>query len=142
MDHRVEVPLAPLRAEALIESGLRALVEREWEPSIVVRPLAGLRIAAGSHRAEGGDWTVERSSEMTVLHAPLRARQVLAGRLDHARRLEQASEPTAYGWHIRAIPSDRRLLRRYWAAEVPFDYATRNTDVAERARTYGIRDYR
>jgi glycosyltransferase involved in cell wall biosynthesis len=116
MDRRPEVPLAPLRAQPLVEAGRRALVEIEWDPSIIVRPSPGLWIEKGSHRASNAEGAIERTVDMTVLHAPLRARDVLESRLEHGRRLEEAGEPPSYGWHLRQLPTDRHGLAELWAA--------------------------
>lgn len=116
MDRRPEVPLASLRARPLVHAGRRALVEIEWEPSIIVRPSPALWIEKGNHRACNADGPTERRKDVTVLHAPLRARAVLAERAEHGRRIVEAGEPTSYGWHLRDLPTDRRSTRALWAA--------------------------
>jgi hypothetical protein len=116
MDRRPEVPLAPLRAQALVDAERRGMVEVEWPPSVIVRPSADLWIEKGNHRARDADGPTERTSEITVLHAILRARQALERRTDDGRRLESAGEPPAYGWHLRNLPSDPDGVDRLWAA--------------------------
>lgn len=115
MDRRPEVPLAPLRAQALVDAGRRALVEIEWEPSVIVRPSPELWIEKGNHRVSGAG-PAERSDEITVLHAPLRARDALAQRSDHGRRLAEAGEPASYGWHLRRLPADADGMEEVWRA--------------------------
>lgn len=113
---RPEVPLVPLRAQALVDAGRRALVEVEWDPSIVVRPSPGLWIEKGNHRATNAAGPTERTEAITVLHALLRSRRALEQRLEHGRRLAEADEPEAYGWHLRRLPTDPPGLEEVWAA--------------------------
>jgi glycosyltransferase involved in cell wall biosynthesis len=116
MDRRPPTPLGPLRAQALVAAGRRALVEVEWDPSVIVRPSPGLWIEKGNHRASNADGPTRRTGEITVLHAPLRARQALERRTDHGRRLAESGEPVDYGWHLRGLPTDQPGLRQVWEA--------------------------
>lgn len=116
MDRRPETPLGPVRAQTLVDAGRRALVEVEWNPSVIVRPSPGLWIEKGNHRVRDAAGATERTDDITVLHALLRARQVLEERADHARRLVEVGEPADYGWHLRGLPADEPGLDEVWEA--------------------------
>jgi glycosyltransferase involved in cell wall biosynthesis len=116
MDHTPEVPIGSVRAAALLDARRRGLVEIEWEPSVIVRPSRGIQIERGNHSAANAGGPTRRTSEIVVLHAPLRARGVLRKRLEHARRLDEAGVPEGYGWHLRGLPRRRRARRMLWRA--------------------------
>ncbi len=82
MDHRPAVPLAPLRARPLVAAGRRAVVEVEWEPSVIVRPVRRAVDRDGQpprHRRR------RRARPIRNDHRPARARP-LPGRARAARR--------------------------------------------------------
>ena len=116
MDHRPEVPVAPLRARPLVAAGRRSVVEAQWDPSVIVRPAPGLWIEKGNHVVTGASGPVVRSDAIHVLHAPVRARAALARRADHGRRLREAGEPAELGWHVRALAGHLEPIDRLWRA--------------------------
>ena len=63
--------------------------------------------------------------ELTILHAPLRARSCLDRKAEHGRRLEQAGAAEIQGWQVRhwAAQAERRQLDAEWAANSHSDGA-------------------
>jgi len=116
MDHTPEVPVGSVRAAVLLDARRRGLVEIEWEPSVIVRPSPALEIGRGNHSTTNAGGPTRRTSEIVVLHAPLRAMGVVRKRLDHARRLDEAGIPAGYGWHLRGMPRQHRARRTLWRA--------------------------
>ena len=80
-------------------------------PKCVLRASPDVVVAEGNHVTATRDGMP--TERLTCLHAPIRARSVLAAKLDHGRRLLEAGAPAEAGWHV----------KRWWqmAREGTFD---------------------
>jgi hypothetical protein len=112
----------------LVTEGRIALVERVPPAKHVYRALDGLRITAGSHGFTGVPATVADCPDLECLHAPLIAREALAARVEHGRRVIEASDDPGSGWHVRRIAALHQAegdaaLEREWAANAQRDGA-------------------
>jgi hypothetical protein len=89
----------PEDAKRLVESGTVGWLELPYAPKAVHRALPDVFVSHGNHRSgvTGGVPT----DALTCLHAPMRARSTLIGKLDHGRRaLAEGSSPEA-SWHLK-----------------------------------------
>ncbi len=106
-------------------------VEVEHTPKSVHRAAPGIFIPTGNHRTgiEGGVVT----DELACLHAGIRARSVLAAKLDHGRRSLEEGSPPGSSWH----------LKRWWelarAHEFEREWAALSYDAEDGAITVGGR---
>ncbi len=90
-------------AERLVESGEIAFVEMAYPPKVALRPTSSLVIATGNHRATGYAGEERNTSDLVVLHAPIRARDRLARRAEHGRRVAAVHPNPSTGWHLRRV---------------------------------------
>jgi glycosyltransferase involved in cell wall biosynthesis len=116
MDTRVEHPLDPREAEPHLRAGRLALVEKGWQPSVILRPSEDVRVVKGNHDVTGATGPVRRTDAIVCLHAAVRARAALAERVEHGRRTDAAGEPPELGWHNRVLPDDPEALDALWRA--------------------------
>jgi hypothetical protein len=89
----------PEDARRLVQSGTVGWLELPYAPKAVHRALPDVFVSHGNHLSgvTGGVPT----DALTCLHAPLRARSMLIGKLDHGRRaLEEGSSAEA-SWHLK-----------------------------------------
>ncbi len=106
-------------------------VEVEHTPKSVHRAAPDIFIPTGNHRTgiEGGVVT----DELACLHAGIRARSVLARKLDHGRRSIEEGSPPGSAWH----------LKRWWeltrAHEFDREWAALSYDAEDGAVTVGGR---
>jgi hypothetical protein len=106
-------------AQQLVEEGDIAFVEMHYPPKCVARATLGMRIHTGNHDVDGVAGGREWTSEIVCLHAPLRARSSLTGKLDQGRRVEELNHPPGLYWHVRRWWSMARRagsLDTEWAA--------------------------
>jgi Glycosyl transferase family 2 len=105
-------------ARRLVEAGEIAFVEMTYPPKLALRPTSSLVIHTGNHRASGFEGPELTTSELVVLHAPLRARDRLAHRAERGRRIATVHASPLTAWHIRrvAMLEDQRELEGEWAA--------------------------
>jgi hypothetical protein len=91
----------PEEASRLMQTGEVAWLELPYTPKCVHRASSDVFIPAGNH-LNGTDNGVPTDA-LTCLHAPMRARSVLAYKIDQGRRLvEEQSSPEA-GWHVKRL---------------------------------------
>ena len=74
---------------------------------LALRASPNLVVDRGAHTAEGLPALAEETSDVTILHAPLRSRACLERKAVHGDRLERAGGAGMVGWHV-----------RHWAARV------------------------
>ncbi len=93
---------SPDEAKQLVESGAIASVQVR-ATKLILRSAADLIIHKGNHGADGISGAIRELAGATLLHAQLRARDVLAARIEKAERLP-SSLPAEYSWHLRRLP--------------------------------------
>ena len=89
MTMRVACTLDAVTSERLLREGGIGLVEARWPHKLLLRASTDVRMHAGNHGADGiGD--LEGTDWFELLHAPVRARSQLLGRVEHAARVRAA----------------------------------------------------
>ena len=108
----------PDRVRALVEAREIAFVEAMYPPKTIVRAAPDLEIAAGTHSADHHPGHPITTVDVVCLHAPLYARDVLTGKVEHSARLEAAGLPSWHGWHARRFGKicGEGLADEEWAA--------------------------
>jgi Glycosyl transferase family 2/Methyltransferase domain len=112
MTMRPEHAIGPAeQASRMVRDGEIGWLEAVSTPKCVLRASADVIVAQGNHVTGIRDGIA--TERLTCLHAPIRARSVLAAKLDHGRRLVEDGSPTEAGWHV----------KRWWqmAREGTFD---------------------
>ncbi|MFT8247046.1 glycosyltransferase family 2 protein [Roseomonas sp. BN140053] len=102
-------------AQALVTTSAIPFLRMHYPPKLLLRATAGLRLHRGQHRADGalGPLLPLRQGEM--LHAPIRARDDLASRVEHGRRLRAVAPEPGTGWHLkRLLHLDETGLQAEW----------------------------
>lgn len=105
-------------ARGLVESGEIGFVEIVYPPKQILRSTPDLVIGPGNHSARNLAGPAEETSEIRVLHAPIRSRSALMRRAqDGKRQAPTPSGPNA-GWHLRrwAKLADEGLVDNDWTA--------------------------
>ena len=106
----------PEEASRLVRAGEIGWLELPYTPKCVHRATPDVFVAAGNHLSgvTGGIPT----DALTCLHAPLRARSVLAQKIDHGRRLLEERGSAEAGWHLKLWWQMARegTLDREWSA--------------------------
>ncbi len=112
MTMRPERAIGPAEETSrMVREGEIGWLEAVSTPKCVLRASPDVVVAQGNHvTGIRGGMPTER---LTCLHAPIRARSVLAAKLDHGRRLVEDGSPAEAGWHV----------KRWWqmAREGTFD---------------------
>ncbi len=99
---RAPTPMGGSRdAEWLVENRHAAYVETAYPPKLVCRAVDGMRIVPGNHGVEGVEGIVEPTAAITCLHAPLRARDRIDAKAEHADRMPIAAFPDGDAWQTR-----------------------------------------
>ena len=101
---------APSNAAAAIDefrSGKCSMFEVRVGDKLALRATDHLVVDRGAHTASGLDGHAEEATDITILHAPLRARACLERKAVHGERVEQARWEPTQSWHV-----------RHWAARV------------------------
>jgi hypothetical protein len=95
-------PVGPIeRCEELVESGTIGFVEMMYPPKGVRRTHPDLVILPGNHSVAGAPLGNSILDEVVCMHAPLRARSLLTGKLDQGRRLLEENPERQDSWHVR-----------------------------------------
>ena len=99
-------------------AGELSIFELEPAPKLALRASTELVVPRGAHVASGLPGPIVVAPELTILHAPLRARTCLDRKAEHGRRLEQAGAAEMQGWQVRhwAAQAERLRLDAEWAA--------------------------
>jgi hypothetical protein len=107
----------PVAAIARGRAGEISIVEAAWPRKLVLRPTMDVRLHVGNHGADGVE-RLELCDRIRYLHAPLRARSVLALRAEHARRIRAVRSNPDQGWqqHRILVAAERGLLDEEWRA--------------------------
>jgi hypothetical protein len=101
MTYRIAAPQGPPeRCEELVHSGETAFVAIEYAGKWISRAAPDLTITPGNHDVMGFQGPKRRSRGIVCLHAPLRARSMMALKAAHGRRLIEAGYPSGHGWHV------------------------------------------
>jgi glycosyltransferase involved in cell wall biosynthesis len=120
MTRRVPAPIGAAREAAdLVESGRIAFVEGRYPPKYLSRACIALQIGHGNHQVAGADGPLTKSDAIVCLHAPLRAREVLAvDKVEQGRRAEQVNHNLQQYWHVRRWRrlADEGALEAEWSA--------------------------
>jgi Glycosyl transferase family 2 len=87
-------------------------------PKLALRAAPDLFVPRGAHHASGLPGPVVPAPDLTILHAPLRARSCLERKAEHGWRLEQAGAPEPQGWQVRhwTAQAAQGKLDAGWAA--------------------------
>jgi hypothetical protein len=99
-------------ARDLVEAGEIAFVEMAYPPKLLLRPSSTLTIGMGNHAAGGQDGPMETSTEISVLHVPIRSRDRLDANAETGRRIAATNPDPGTGWHTRrwaAMQAEGRL---------------------------------
>jgi hypothetical protein len=112
----------PVAARELVEGGTIPFLRMAYPPKLLYRAAAGLRLERGNHGAEGIAGPTRKLPGAEILHAPIRARDDLPPRLDHARRLMTMEPNPNIGWHFRrlAMLGEAGGLTREWRSNSTF----------------------
>lgn len=116
MTRRPARPIGPVaETPRLVSDEEISWVEVEHTPKSVHRAAAGIFIPTGNHRT-GIEGVV--TDELACLHAGIRARSVLAAKLDHGRRSIEEGSPPGSAWHLKRWWGLARAhaFDREWAA--------------------------
>jgi glycosyl transferase family 2 len=103
MTRRVESPVGPVAdTRHLVESRSIAFVEMEYPPKCITRASDSMDIHPGNHKITGVEGSEETTNAVRCLHAPLRSFEVLRGKVEQGRRVEEARVfPPTGGWHVK-----------------------------------------
>ena len=126
MTRRIAEPVDAFDAIDEFEDGRRSMFELEQGPKLLLRASAELEIGRGAHKAEHLAGGIEPTEELTILHAPLRARSCLDRKAEHGERLERVGAPGLEGWQVRhwARRAREGTLDDGWAAHAYADDGT------------------
>ena len=127
-------------AHELVRSRRAAFVEVPFPAKWIVRSSPSLEIRRGSHEVFGVHGRSVQSNEIQCLHAPLRAKSVLGGRVEHGEQLAVMDPDPEIGWQVRWFRSAAAAgtLDAEWSAN---SYAEESLDVHGRRRPV-IEDHR
>jgi SAM-dependent methyltransferase len=101
MTMRPERQVGPIElCEELVESQQIGFVEMMYPPKWVSRAYPDMVITNGNHSVEAIPDSAVTTERILCLHAPLRARSLLAGKLDQGRRVIEDEGRKDY-WHVR-----------------------------------------
>jgi len=101
-----------------VRAGTIGYVEMDYPPKWVVRAGPDLVIHKGAHGIDGFDGPLAAATSITCLHAPLRARDVLASKAEQGRRSAALDPDPETAWHLRrwvTLEAEGRL-EDDWAA--------------------------
>lgn len=115
------------RGRTLVGEGRIAYVEIWPVPKLAMRPTPEITIGTGGHDANlQGE--IRECGDLRILHAPLRAREILDRKAEWAARREWDGVPVNVSWHARrwARAAARAGLELEWAAN---SYADEGLDV-------------
>jgi predicted O-methyltransferase YrrM len=103
-------------ASRLVREGEAAWLEVTYTPKVIHRAFPGMVVAKGNHLTGiGGGLPTDR---LACLHAPIRARSVLAQKMDHGRRALEERGPAELSWHLKRLWQMARegTVDREWEA--------------------------
>jgi hypothetical protein len=81
--------------------GRSSMFELRVGDKLAMRATAELVVERGAHTASGLAAPPEEATDITILHAPLRARECLERKAEHGERVEQAGWGASQAWHVR-----------------------------------------
>jgi len=116
--YRVRQPIgAASEARELVEAGSISYIEMRYPQKFIFSAKSGLAVTAGAHDVIG-EVRKRPQTSILCLHVPLRAKEVLRSKIDHARRLKVADFPEDHGWHLHYFARQAELgqLDSEWAA--------------------------
>ncbi len=90
-------------AKRLVESSEIAFVEMTYPPKLALRPTPSLVVGKGNHHATGFAGVERATTQMIVMHAPIRARDRLAHRAEGGRRTAAVHRDPITDWHLRRV---------------------------------------
>ena len=90
-------------AKRLVESGEIAFVEMTYPPKLALRPTPSLVVGKGNHTATGFAGVESATTELIVMHAPIRARDRLEYRAEGGRRTAAVHSNPNTDWHLRRV---------------------------------------
>ena len=101
MTMRPESQVGPIEdCERLVEAEQIGFVEMMYPPKWVSRASPDIVVHNGNHSVEGLPEGTTTTGQVLCLHAPLRARSLLTGKLDQGRRVIEDEGRQDY-WHVR-----------------------------------------
>jgi len=112
-------------ARELVEQEQIAAVQVECAPKLILRASLTTVLHKGNHDADGVAGDRVSLGDAEVLHAPLRARNGLDARMEHARRVEEVGVQGDTSWHL------RRLLRIKEQARIEYEWKWNSTRFGE-----------
>jgi hypothetical protein len=77
---------------------------RSTSTKLIFRAVPDIVVHEGNHGADGIAGEVQELPGATLLHAQLRARDVMTARIEKAQRLP-SSLPSVASWHLRRLPT-------------------------------------
>lgn len=89
-------------AQALVERGTCSYLETTYPPKYITRAAPEIVIEIGNHGVLGAGSARLESTCIRCLHVPLRARDVLRYKIQHAERMP-AELPPSICWHLRRL---------------------------------------
>lgn len=89
-------------AQALVERGTCSYLEMTYPPKYIARAAPEIVIETGNHGVLGAGSVRLESTRIRCLHVPLRARDVLRYKIQHAERMP-AELPPPICWHLRRL---------------------------------------
>ncbi len=102
MTMRPEHQIGPIeRCEELVESRQIGFVEMMYPPKCVRRASPDIVIPPGNHSTIGTSKDESLTGRVLCLHAPLRARALLAGKIEQGRRVLEEDKDRQDYWHVR-----------------------------------------
>ena len=119
MTMRPEHQIGPIeRCEELVEQEHIAFVEMMYPPKWVSRASDTVVIGPGNHATSMASEGVSLDDRAHCLHAPLRARSLLVGKLDQGRRVIEEDPERGDYWHVRRWWRRSRdgMMGAEWAA--------------------------
>jgi len=119
MTRRPEIEVGTLiEAHELVRSRRAAFVEVPFPSKWIVRSSPALEIRRGSHEVSGVRGRSVQTNEIQCLHAPLRAKSVLSGRVDQSEQPEVLDIDPEIGWQMRwfRAAAAEGTLEEEWAA--------------------------
>jgi hypothetical protein len=105
-------------ARELVETGAIGFVEMVYPPKQILRASGDLIIDIGNHAARNLAGAIGHTSTIQVLHAPIRARSILAKRAEQGRRSAAVNPNPNTSWHLRrwARLAEEGTLDDDWSA--------------------------
>jgi hypothetical protein len=101
MTYRAERVGSVADAKELVESETIAFVEMAYPPKLLHRSSRELIIGDGNHDSSGQEGEEMLSSDISVLHAPIRSKARLHRLAEHGRRTASAIPNLEHSWHLR-----------------------------------------